>query len=120
MVSPSSSHTTLFSSITSIELRKIVFRVERMFDWKVFPHGLWWWTVVGGRLCALVDRLLAAGYRHSLEVELRLMKVVHYPGEYDFRNLMSRFREKGVVTIIDTVHGDRVLHSSRCIDNRPS
>jgi hypothetical protein len=34
------------------------------------------------------------------------------PGEYDFTEFLPEFREKGIVTIIDAVHGNRVLHPS--------
>ena len=40
------------------------------------------------------------------------MKMENDPGEYDFIGFLPEFREKGVVTIIDAVHGNRLLHSS--------
>jgi len=59
-------------------------------------------------LCWLVDRLRGMGYYHTIEVELRLGKLgqsdIYHgddPGGYDFTQFLPRFREKGVVTILD-------------------
>ena len=54
------------------------------------------------------------GHSHTLEVELRLTEIGNNPEKYDFTNLLLEFREKGVVTIIDMVHGNRLLHSFAC------
>ena len=70
------------------------------------------WALVDKQLCGLVDRLRVAGYRHTLEVELRLFHAMDDPGTYPFAIFLPKFREKGVVTITDTVHGARLLHSS--------
>ena len=62
------------------------------------------------KLCGLVDQLRAMGYRHTLEVELRLtLGIGGGPEECDFSRFLPEFREKGVVTVVD---GDQVLHSS--------
>ena len=59
-------------------------------------------------LCGLVVRLRGMGYCHTLEVELRLGKLGRRgdyrgddPGECDFTEFLPRFREKGIVTVID-------------------
>ena len=70
------------------------------------------WALIDRDLCGLVDRLHRVGYRHTLEVELRLMKIGSEPGEYDFTKVLPDFREKGAVTIIDGAGGDQLLHSS--------
>ena len=70
------------------------------------------WPLVDRQLCELVDRLRAAGYRHTLEVELRLVVTRNNLAEYDCTRLLPEFGEKGVVTIVDTDHGNRVLYSS--------
>ena len=70
------------------------------------------WVLIDKQLCQLVDRLCVMGHRHTLEVELRLTEIGNDPEKYDFTNLLLEFREKGVVTVIDAVHGDRLLHSS--------
>ena len=103
-------------SITSTELRKIIFPVRYMKDWNIFarqPEGR---AFVDEQLCGVVDRLRAMGYRHTLEAELRLTDIGGDPGKYDFTIFLPEFREKGIVTIIDAAHGDRLLHSS--IHNR--
>ena len=66
---------------------------------------------VDEQLCELVDRLRAMGYRRTLEVELRIREIGSDPGSYGFATLLPRFREKGVVMVVDAAHGDR-LHSS--------
>ena len=103
----------LISSITSTELRKITFLVKYMRGGLSFARRMGQWDFVDDRLCGLVDLLRAKGHRHTLEVELRLMKYEGDPTRvYDFSKFLPGFREKGVVTIIDTVHNDRLLHSS--------
>lgn len=47
------------------------------------------------RLCGLVDRLRAMGYRHTLEVELRLVEIRGDPEEYDLTTLFPALRDKG-------------------------
>ena len=42
------------------------------------------WVLIGRDLCGLVDQLHTVGYRHTLEVDLRLMKIGSEPGEYGF------------------------------------
>ena len=71
------------------------------------------WAFIDEQLCALVNRLRAMEYRRTLEVQLRLMRVGGDPAKtYDFTRFLPEFREKGVVTVIDVVRGDQVLHSS--------
>jgi hypothetical protein len=109
---PSSPHEILLSSITSTKLRKIVFSAEYMQDCRIFAQRMEAWAPIDKLLCELVDRLRETRYRHTLEVELRLTYMEDDPGEYDFIKFLPEFREKGIVTIKDAVHGDRVLHSS--------
>ena len=68
--------------------------------------------MIDKELCRLVDRLRATGYRHTLEVELRLTKIGHDVRKCVFTKFLPEFREKGIVTIVGGEHGDRVLHSS--------
>ena len=102
----------IFSSITSVELRKIIFPVRYIKDWTIFIRDTEARAYVDEKLCELVDRLRGAGYRHTLEVELRLRDIGDDPGRYDFSMFLPEFREKGVVTITDASHGDQLLHSS--------
>lgn len=112
VVRPSSFHTHLLSSITSTELRKIVFPTNSMYDGTVFARRMGEWRLIDKQLCWLVDQLRTTGHRYTLEVQLRLTKVGDDPGKYDFTRFLPEFREAGIVTIIDTVNGDRIIHSS--------
>ena len=109
---PNSSHEVLLSSITSTELRRITFRTKYMHDWRVFAGQIKQWALIDEQLCGLVDRLRGMGYHHTLEAELRFTKIGDDPDKYDFAKILPEFRRKGVVTVIDAVHGDRLLHSS--------
>ena len=113
---PNPSQKLLLSSIISTELRKITFSPSYMSDSIIFAQQMEEWAVIDEGLCELVDRLRAAGYRHTLEAELRLTGIGDDPGRWDFTMFLPEFREKGIVTVVDTAHGDRVLHSSthRC------
>ena len=101
---PNSPDQVLLSSITSLELQKIIFRKEYLH------RGMW--PSIDRQLCELADRLRAAGYCHTLEVEVRLMVARRDLAEYDCTRFLPGFGEKGVVTVIDTVLGNRVLYSS--------
>ena len=63
-------------------------------------------------LCELVHRLAITGYHHTLEVELRFIDAETNPEVYDYTMFLPEFREKGIVTVIDVVRGNRVLYSS--------
>jgi len=106
---PSSSYTSLLSSITSTELQKITFRPHDVFNRMFFAHLVEAWDVIDKALCGLVDRLRATGHRYTLEVELRLGTGTEI-GMCDFTKFLPGFGEKGVMTIVD--REDRVLHSS--------
>ena len=107
---------TFFSSITT-ELRKVSFPAWYSDTAKILAEQKGDWALIDKQLCGLVDRLRAAGYCHTLEAKLRLMGIGddpgrYDPGEHDFAKFLPKFREKGVVTVVDTDHGDRLLHSS--------
>jgi len=74
------------------------------------------WGIVDEQLRVLVDRLHGMGYRRTLEVELRLAKIRGDLGRDQFTKFLPAFGEKGIVTVIDVVRGDRLFHSS--IPNR--
>ena len=101
----------LLSSITSTELRKITFLVRFMYN-SGFAQRMEQWGFIDEQLCGLVDRLHTTGYNRTLEVKLRLAKYRGDPGEYDFTKFLPGFREKGVLTVIDTFHSNQLLHSS--------
>lgn len=113
---PDSTYKTLLSSITSIELRKIVIHMRHVSSRGVSlqVQRVVLWAPVDGQLCGLVDRLRATGHRHTLEVELRFSCTEGDPSGIDFTKLLilPGFMEKGVVTIVDAELGNRVFHSS--------
>jgi len=69
------------------------------------------WALVEKWLCELVTRLGTAGYRHTLEVEVRLTEPNDDRRRCELTEFLPGFREKGVVTIIDAAR-DLVLYSS--------
>ena len=77
-----------------------------------FPAQMEVWEWIEKPLCELVDRLYTTGYRHTLEVELRIMESGDDLWEYDFKMFLPDFRGRGIVTIIDAAHDNLVLHSS--------
>ena len=97
---PTPIHKAFLSSVTSIELRKVVFAVWHTHAWGTLEVGMGIWTSIDEQLCGLVDRLRATGYRHTLEVELRPKKPGNDPGEYDPTIFLPKFREKGIVTVL--------------------
>jgi len=100
----------LLPSITSTELRKIIILAQQGYDRRDFSLPIGRRGSVDKRLCGVVDRLRAMGYCHTLEVELRFTWV---EGDLDdFTTVLSEFREKGVVTIVDDVRGDLIYRSS--------
>ena len=96
-------------SITSTELRKVIFPVYYDQNRGIFAQRTGGWALIDKQLCELVDRLRAKGYRHNLEAELQVRRMGGDPGEYDFVKVLPEFREKGVVTIVDADRNDRVL-----------
>lgn len=102
----------VFSSITCNKLHRIIFLVNRMNDLNAFLQGVGVWTSIDKWLCELVARLGRTGYRHTLEVEVRLTEIGDGLSEHDFTRFFPEFREKGVTTIIDADRGELVLHSS--------
>ena len=107
MTRPRSYHRILLSSITSTELRKVVFRC--VGNWRGLVQRMERWSsIIDKQLCGLVDRLRVMGYCHTLEVEVRLMEIGGDPVKDDLTKFLPEFREKGVVIITD---GDWI-HSS--------
>jgi len=109
---PNLSQKVFLSSIMSTELQKIVFSPSYMSDSFIFARRMKEWFFIDEELCVLVDRLRTTGYRHTLEAELRLKKIKDDPGRWDFTKFLPEFRGKGIVTVVDAAHGDRLLHSS--------
>jgi len=106
---PNSAHEVLLSSITSTKLRKIIFLASYMHKFFLFTRE---WALFDEQLCQLMDRLRPTGYHHTLEAELRLTEIRRDFDQCDFTMFLPKFREKGIVTIVDAVDGNRLLHSS--------
>ena len=109
---PSPAYETILSSITSTELRKVIFFVWTPCDWTNLASRTREWDLIDKQLCGLVDRLHVMGYDHTLEAELHLRGIVSGPGEDGFIKFLPGFRERGIVTIIDANRGDHFLRSS--------
>ena len=93
---------TLFSSITSTKLRKIIFPAGHILNAMIRTQQLERWAVTDGQLCELVDQLCSRGYCYTLEVELQLEHMAGKLGKYNFANFLPKFGERGIVTIIHT------------------
>ena len=99
--SASSDHEVFLPSITSRQLRKIIILTRGEDDSRDFLRQIEPWASVDKHLCEVVDRLRAMGYQHTLEVELRFAELGDDPSGNDFTYVLPKFREKGVVTVID-------------------
>jgi len=111
---PLSGQKDLLTAITSTELRKIIIHTLQKYNYRVSSQKMGWWASVDEELCEVADRLHAIGHRHTLEVQLHFVQVKGDPGKNDFTQVLSGFRERGVVTIIDDACGDLVYRSSTC------
>ena len=100
----------ILSSITSTELREVVILAGKIGDWWSSPR-MELGAPADDQLCELVDRLQRMGYRHTLEAKLRFKLAEDDVSGIDPTAFLPRFREKGVVTIVDDAR-DRILHSS--------
>ena len=106
------SDSQVFLSIASTELREVVIRAGSLGDWWT-PSRIELGASADEQLCELVDRLRRMGHRHTLETELRMRfecREVDTSG-IDFTAFLPRFREKGIVTIVDNAC-NRILYSS--------
>lgn len=90
----------LLSSVTSIELRKVIILMRWLCDLAGYPSLTEVWASIDKRLCDLVDRLRAMGHRYTLEAELRLIHSLGDLDKHDFTKVLPGFREKGIVTVI--------------------
>ena len=100
----------VLSSISSTELRRVVILTGKIGDWWS-PPRIELGAPADDQLCELVDRLRRMGHRHTLEAKLRFKSIEEDVSGIDFTAFLPRFREKGVVTIVDDACG-RILHSS--------
>ena len=112
MTQPMDSHRIFLSSIASPGLRKIIFRVRYTFQGTSSPEGTGRWTWIDEELCGLADRLRATGYRHTLEAELRFLRITDGTEEHGLTEVLPKFKEKGLVSVFDVDHGGYVFYSS--------
>ena len=104
------SDSKVLSSTTSTELREVVIQAGRIGDWWP-PPRIESGAPTDEQLCELVDRLRRMGHRHTLEAKLRFEFTEDDVSGIDFTAFLPRFREKGIVTIVDDAC-NRILYSS--------
>jgi len=103
-----SSYTTreqrlVISSITSINLRTVVFPLDADHDVSYILAGSDVRYYVDNAMRRLVDKLSTLGYKHTLELEFRCESVgLHL----DFKDFLPKFRERGRVRISNTSSGE--------------
>ena len=100
---------SLFSSITSTDLRKIVLPVRYEFGRPDFSRFGTYPRMLDDCLYRLVERLRQSRYEHRLELEYRIWHVLDYEGVSD--EFLPKFREQGLVKFVSGVDG-RVVYSS--------
>ena len=111
MYFPRFSHKVPLNAITSTELRKIVLSSTNPCVSTLVGCLTEDWVLVDNQLCELLFRLRAMGYRHTLEVELQFLKVRGNPEKRGFTKLLPRFREKGIVTVVNAAYGGGLLRT---------
>ena len=104
VLQPTTRHRDTVSSITSVNIRKIIFShpliaatlqaLTNNTDWKSFDDCV----------SALADKLRGLGNKQTLEVELRTGSIVLDP-LVDYSGFLSKFREKGRVSVVDRSSG---------------
>ena len=109
---PGSFHKVPLSSITSTELRKIIFSATNANHYWILSRRAEDWGLVDKQMCELVNQLSAMGYRRTLEAELRFINPTGNLEINDYTRFLPGFREKGVVTVVDVARGNRILHCS--------
>ncbi|KAF9647254.1 hypothetical protein BDM02DRAFT_3117393 [Thelephora ganbajun] len=96
---PHEEERAFISSITSTNLRKLVFSRPQP-NFMEDPC----WTPFDDTICGLVDRLQASGYKYTLELELQADSV-ELGEEAHHKDFLPKFKEKGLVRIIDFASG---------------
>ena len=99
---------TLFSSITSTNLRKIVLPLRYEFGMPLVSCFERYPQALDDCLYQLVQRLRRSGYKHRLELAFQTIEV---PDDEVFEEFLPKFREQGRVKLISEVDG-RVFYSS--------
>ena len=104
------SDSQVLSSTTSTELREVVIQAGRIGYWWP-PSRIELGAPADEQLCELVVRLSRMGHHHTLEAKLRFGFTENDVSRIDFTTFLPRFREKGIVTIVDDTR-NRILYSS--------
>jgi len=86
--------------------------VRYTFQGSSSPEGTGEWVWIEEELCRLADRLRATGHHHTLEVELRFLRITDGTEEHGLTKVLPKFKEKGVVTVFDADRGEQVYYSS--------
>jgi len=98
---------TFISSITSLNLEKLVFAPSRKpFGWVFFTL---YWASFDDMICGLVDRLRVAGNEHTLVVEFQTRQAKEMEAEVYNKKFLPKFKEKGQVGVVEVLNeNDRV------------
>lgn len=95
----------VISSITSTNLRTVVFSLDFRCDMSLVLAASDAWKSMDSIMRGLVDKLCMLGYEHTLVLEFRSESVKLLP-DLDFRSFMPKFRERGRVKISNTSGGE--------------
>lgn len=92
---------SLIASITSTNLREIVFPTRYGSQKQGDPAFVGYYGTIDDSLCRLVERLRRSGYKHRLDMVFHTWEVPDYEGKY-YKEFLPKFREHGRVKF---VHG---------------
>ena len=96
----------LISTITSANLRKIIFTPQdSRLDWDLLRHH-YWWPPFDDMICGLVDRLQVLGHKGTLEVVFQAVFVDLENKKVNHERILPKFKEKGRVRIVETSSGN--------------
>lgn len=90
---------SLIASVTSTNLRKIVFPTRYGFK-KGGPAFTMYYKTIDDSLCRLVERLQGSGYKHRLEMVFHTWEVLDNEG-ISFKEFLPKFKERGQVKLVD-------------------
>jgi len=103
---------SLITSVTSTNLRRIVFSGQGLAERLAGSDVARSYNVVDNCLCQLVDRLKELGYKRTLEVEFQAWRPAEWEAGSDLRKPLPKFEEKGRVRVVQTT----AWRAIRCSD----
>lgn len=112
VLQPTTRHRTTVSSITSANIRKIIFSHPLIAVTLQALTNDTDWTSFDDCVSVLADKLRGSGNKQTLEVELRTGCMVLDP-LVDYGGFLPKFREKGRVRVVDRSSG-QVLELAVC------